>query len=215
MRILLLAIVGLAFLWLFPLKLVFRLAARFGRSAPCPAMLAWMVDNPIRRRYVRSVPDRVGFRRGERVLELGPGPGTFTLHAASHVGPEGLLIPVDIQPKMITQVERRVREAGLTNTQSLVADACHLPLIDAGVDRAFLIAVLPEIPDRARALTELRRTIKPGGVLSITEDFLDPDYPFSFETIRLVEAAGFHMQQRFGKFYLYTVNFRRNADSHN
>jgi ubiquinone/menaquinone biosynthesis C-methylase UbiE len=202
---------GLVFFWLFPLKLISRLAACFGHSAPCPAAFSWLVDLPVRRRYMRPVLDRVGIRPGERVLELGPGPGIFTVEAARRVGPEGRLIAVDIQPEMIAQVEKRIQDAGLTNVETHVADAYHLPLEDASVDRAFLVTVLPEIPDQARALAELRRVIKPGGLLSITEEFADPDYPFAFETIRRVEAAGFKLDQRFGNFWVYTLNFRPNA----
>jgi len=204
-------IAGVLFFWLFPLKLLSRLAVRFGLSAPCPAAFSWLVDMPVRRRYMRPVLDRVGIRPGERVLELGPGPGMFTVEAARRVGPEGRLIAVDIQPKMITQVEKRVREAGLANVETHVADAYHLPLDDASVDRAFLVTVLPEVPDQARALAELRRAIKPGGLLSVTEEFADPDYPFAFETVRRVEAAGFKLDRRFGNFWVYTLNFRRDA----
>jgi len=203
---------GLAFFWLFPLKLISRLAARFGASEPCPASLTWLVDNPIRRRYVGTILDRVGIQSGERVLELGPGPGAFTVAAAQRVGSEGQLIAVDIQPQMIAQVERRVQEAGLVNVVAHVADACQLPLDDHSVDRAFLITVLPEIPDQGRALIELHRVIKPGGLLSVTEEFTDPDYPFASETIRRLEAAGFSLEQRFGNFWVYTVNFRKRAD---
>ena len=130
-----------------------------------------------------DILDRVGVRPSERVLELGPGPGMFTVDAAQRVGPEGRLIAVDIQPKMIAQVEKRVRDTGLTNVETHVADAYHLPLDDTSVDRAFLVTVLPEVPDQSRALAELRRVIKPGGLLSITEEFFDPDYPFAFETV--------------------------------
>jgi len=200
---------GLAFFWLVVLKVLVRLSG--GRRAPCPAALAWLVNNRIRRCYTRPVLDRVGIRPGERVLELGPGPGAFTVEAARRVGTEGRLIAVDIQPRMIAQVEKRVQEAGLTNVETHVADAYHLPLEDDSVDRAFLVAVLPEIPDQVRALAELRRVIKSGGLLSITEDFFDPDYPFAFKTIRRVEAAGFSLEQRFGNFWIYTVNFRKEA----
>jgi SAM-dependent methyltransferase len=202
---------GAVFFWLFPLKLLSRLAARFGHSAPCPASLDWLVDNPVRRYYMRPVLDRVGIRPGEHVLELGPGPGIFTMEAARRVGLEGRLVAVDIQPEMIAQVEKRVREAGLSNVETHVSDAYHLPLEDESVDRAFLVTVLPEIPDQARALTELCRVIKPGGLLSITEEFTDPDYPFAFETIRRVETAGFSLEQRFGNFWVYTLNFRRDT----
>ena len=210
-EIVLAAIGGLLFFWLFPLKLISRLAHRLGHSMPCPASLNWLVDNPIRRHWMRPVLDRVGIRPGERVLELGPGPGAFTVDAARRVGPEGRLVVVDIQPEMIAQVEKRVWEAGLTNVETHVADAYHLPLEDESVDRAFLVTVLPEIPDQARALAELRRVLKPGGLLSITEEFADPDYPFAFETIGRVEAAGFKLDQRVGNFWVYTLNFRRNA----
>ena len=200
---------GLLFFWLFPLKLLSRLAARYGHSSPCPYALAWLVNNPVRRWYGRAILDRVGIQPGERVLELGPGPGTFTVDAARRLGPEGQLIAVDIQPQMIARLERRVQEAGLTNVEAHVADACALPLEDESIDRAFLVTVLPEIPDRARALAELHRVLKPGGLLSITEEFPDPDYLFAFETIRLVEAAGFRLERRFGNWWIYTVNFRK------
>jgi SAM-dependent methyltransferase len=200
---------GLVFFWLFPLKLAARLAARLGHSSPCPAALSWVVDNPVRHRYLGAVLDRISIRPGERVLELGPGPGAFTLGAAERAGPDGRLIAVDIQPKMIAQVEKRVRAAGMTNVELYVASAHTLPLDDGSVDRAFLITVLPEIPDRGRALAELRRVLRPGGVLSITEEFYDPDYLFPGETTRLVEAAGFRLEERFGNLGVYTINFRR------
>ncbi len=202
-------LVGIVFFWLFPLKLISRLGKRFGKAAPCPNSLAWLVDNPIRRRYQGPTLDRVGIRPGDRVLELGPGPGTFTVEAARRAGPEGRLIAVDIQPEMVAQVEARVQEAELTNVETHVADAYDLPLEDGEVDRAFLITVLQEIPDQARALAELRRVLSPGGVLSITEEFFDPDYPFPWETVRRLRAARFEQDQCFGNLWVYTMNVRK------
>jgi SAM-dependent methyltransferase len=198
---------GLALAWLVGAKLIARLAARQGRSMPCPTSLAWAMDNPFRRHFKRLTLERVGIEPGECVLELGPGPGAFTVDAARRVGPEGRLIAVDIQPEMIARVRARVREAGLDNVETHVRSAYDLPLEDSSVDRAFLVTVLPEIPDPARALAELRRVLKPGGALSITEQFTDPDYRFPRETLRSVEAAGFYLESRRGNFWAYTVNF--------
>jgi ubiquinone/menaquinone biosynthesis C-methylase UbiE len=195
--------------WLLPLKLISRLVHRFGRSAPCPNSLAWLIDNPIRRRYLAPILDRVGIQPGERVLELGPGPGMFTPEAARRTGPEGRLIAVDIQPEMIARVEALLGEARLTNVETYVASAHEIPLENNSVDRAFLVTVLPEIPDQARALAELRRVLKPGGILSITEEFYDPDYPFPAETIRRLRAAGFAIDRRFGNWWIYTINARK------
>lgn len=47
----------LLFLWTVVLKIVSRVAARFGHSTPCPASLSWLVDNPIRQRYMQPVLD--------------------------------------------------------------------------------------------------------------------------------------------------------------
>lgn len=208
-----LAVGGVAFFWLFPLKLLSRLAARFGKSAPCPAALAPLIDNPLRRRYIGSMLKRIGIRPGERVLELGPGPGAFTVDAARGAGAGGQVIALDIQPQMVVRVQKRIREAGVDNVTICVASAHDLPLPDGSVDRAFLVTVLPEIPDQDRALAELRRVIRSGGVLSISEEFTDPDYAFPCETLGRTSAAGFELVQRFGGFWVYTVNLRRGDGS--
>jgi ubiquinone/menaquinone biosynthesis C-methylase UbiE len=68
---------------------------------------------------------------------------------------------------------------------------------------------LPEIPDRERALNELRRVLKPRGILSVTEEFLDPDYPLARTTLRRTEEAGFELEERHGNWWIYTLNFRK------
>jgi ubiquinone/menaquinone biosynthesis C-methylase UbiE len=204
--IFLITVGGLVFTWLVVVRAVVKLT---GASGPCPYALAWLVDNPLRRRYLSSLLDRVGIQAGERILELGPGPGAFTLEAARRTQPGGALVAVDIQPEMIAAVEKKVRDAGLSNVETHVAGAYQLPLEDNSVDRAFLVTVLPEIPDCHRALVELRRVLKPGGVLSVTEEFLDPDYSLPRTTIRLAKQVGFALAERHGNWFVYTLNFRK------
>jgi ubiquinone/menaquinone biosynthesis C-methylase UbiE len=205
LRIALIGCVGLLFFWL----VVARLISKLGWRGPCPASFSFVVNNPIRRWYMRPVLDRVGIRPREKVLELGPGPGAFTIEAARRTEPGGRLVAVDIQAKMIAAVERKVRESKLSNVETYLADASHLPLDNGSIDRAFLVTVLPEIPDRKRALKELRRVLKPGGVLSVTEEFLDPDYPLARTTIRWAEEAGFELEERHGNWWINTLNFRK------
>jgi SAM-dependent methyltransferase len=196
---------GLAFFWL----VVLRIVAKLHGGEPCPFALAWIVDNPLRRRYMGKILDRIDIQPGERVLELGPDPGTFSVEAAQRVEPGGTLVAVDIQPQMIAALEKKAQEAGVSNLEAHVASALELPLEDGSVDRAFLVTVLPEIPDRHRALLELHRVLKPGGVLSITEEFLDPDYPLARTTIRWAEAAGFELAERHGNWWIYTLNLQK------
>ena len=208
---LLVRITGVAlFLWTVVLKIIVRIADHFGYAVPCPAsLLGWMLDNPIRRRYTRHVLDRVGIQPGEVVLELGAGTGVFTAAAAQRVGPQGRLVALDIQPEMIAQVEKRLRPVGLANVETRVADAYRLPMPDESVDRVYLISVLEEIPDPVRGLLEIRRVLKPYGILSITAEFMDPDYWFPVETIRQLQAAGFTLVERFGNLWCHTLNFRK------
>ena len=198
---------SVAFFWLVIIRLIVKLID----GGPCPYALAWQVDNPIRRRYMGRVLDHVGIRPGERVLELGTGPGAFSIEAARRTEPGGSLIAIDVQPRMVAAVERKVQAAGLSNVQTHVANAYDLPLDDASVDRAFLITVLPEIPDRQRALRELSRVLKPGGTLSIAEEFLSPSYPLARTVIRWAESAGLVLTERYGNWWIYTLNFQRPA----
>jgi ubiquinone/menaquinone biosynthesis C-methylase UbiE len=196
---------SLAFFWL----VLFRLLVKLTNFGPCPYSLAWQVDNPVRRRYMGRVLDWVGIRPGERVLEVGPGPGAFTVRAARRAEPGGALVAVDVQAKMIADVQRKLQATGQRNVQTHVADARALPLNDASIDRAFLITVLPEIPAPQRALRELRRVLRPGGVLSVSEEFLSPSYPLARTVVRWAEEAGFVLTERRGSWWIYTLNFRK------
>jgi ubiquinone/menaquinone biosynthesis C-methylase UbiE len=202
-------LLALVFLWEVVFKVLSRIANALGHSVPCPPSFSWYFESDFRKRYMHPVVDRLGIRPGDRVLELGPGPGAFSVDAARRAGSEGRLIVVDIQPEMIAKAEARLRAAGITNAETRVAGAYELPLADSSIDRAFLVTVLGEITDQRRALAELHRVLRPGGILSITEEFSDPDYPFAGETIRKAEAAGFRLSARFGNFLVYTLNFER------
>lgn len=209
LKVVLFVVGAVVIFWMFGMKLIAKLSR--GQGMPCPAACSWLVENPMRRREMRHTLDRVALQPGETVLEVGPGPGAFTIEAARRVGPEGKVIAVDLQPGMIAKVEKKVREAGVTNVETHVASAYDLPLPDASVDRAFLVTVLPEISDPVKALREVRRVLKPGGVLSLTEEFYDPDYPRRVTTIRWAEAAGFELAARLGNWWVYTLNFVRGA----
>jgi ubiquinone/menaquinone biosynthesis C-methylase UbiE len=192
------------------LKVQSRLAAALDRPRACPAAFSWVLERP--RRISQEVPqvlDRIGLYPGEHVLEVGCGPGVYTVQAAPRLKPDGQLIAIDLQQQMVERASERVRDGGIDNVEFYVADAHQLPLEDTSVDRAFLVGVLPEIPNPQGALEELHRMLRPEGVLSISEGFFDPDYRFAFETIRQVQQAGFEWVERFGNFWQYMVNFRK------
>jgi SAM-dependent methyltransferase len=98
---------------------------------------------------------------GSRVLEPGCGTGAQTVQlAANNAGCE--IFCVDRSPQSLESARRRVASRGLANARFEVADICELPFPDAHFDGLFLCFVLEHLPERARALAELRRVLKPG-----------------------------------------------------
>ena len=63
------------------------------------------------------------------------------------------------------------------------------------------------VPNISRAVAELHRVLAPTGRLSITEEFIDPDYLFPAETIQRLQSAGFRLEQFYGNAWRYTANF--------
>lgn len=182
---------------------------RYGRGGPMPASQARELLRPGRGwiHPVRSTLERFRLKPGDTVLELGPGPGYFTIEAGRMVGPGGRVLCLDIQPAMVGFLRQRLEEQGVTNAHPMVGDAVNLPLADSSVDVAFLVAVLGEIPDRPGALAELRRVMRTGGVLSFMETLTDPDYMFQDSLRDLCRASGFEFLDRGGQILGYTMCF--------
>jgi SAM-dependent methyltransferase len=171
---------------------------RYGRGGPFPASQALSLVNPMRALLQPVAPAVRAFqlRPGDTVLEIGAGPGYFTVEAGRTVGAAGRIVCLDVQPGMIATLRGRLDARGVDNTRLLVGDAISLPLADHCVDRAFLVAVIGEIPDRPEALSELRRVMKPGGVLSIMETLTDCDYQLEDSVRDLCRATGFSVVDR-------------------
>jgi SAM-dependent methyltransferase len=182
---------------------------RYGRGGPMPFSEAGHLMHPLRGLIhpVRSTLEKFHLKAGDTVLELGPGVGYFSGEASRMVGLEGRLLCLDVQAPMVGALRQRLEEQGIANAHPMIGDALNLPLADDSLDAAFLVSVLGEIPDRAKALAELRRVLKPGGVLSISEYLGDPDYQFEDAVRDLCRASGFdildHSRQRLG----YTMCF--------
>jgi ubiquinone/menaquinone biosynthesis C-methylase UbiE len=178
-------------------------------SVPCPAWLAWSLDGSFFQRWngTQTVIDRMDLRPGQRVLEIGPGPGRLLIPAAKRVLPDGEAVGIDIQVPMIDRLMHKARQAGVTNLMAIHGDATHPHVREATFDLVFLCAALGEIPDRAAALDQCYRALKPGGILSITEMFGDPHYQSRSVVGRLAQSAGFRPRAVQGGWWLYTALF--------
>lgn len=179
------------------------------RSLPCPTWLAGFVEGPVMDRVLgtQSTLDRIGLKPGQRVLEVGPGPGRLLIPAARRVQPSGEVVGLDIQPGMIERLKVHATQAGVPNLKAILGDATQPHVPPESFDVVYLCTVLGEIPDRAAALRQCYLALKPGGLLSVTEIFPDPHYQSRATVQRLAETAGFRLREMHGRWYLFTANF--------
>jgi SAM-dependent methyltransferase len=107
-------------------------------------------------------------RVGMRVLDLGCGPGSITLGFAQVVAP-GEAVGVDLQPSQIAQAQTLSVARGVTNARFEVADVYSLPFPDGFFDAVFAHAVLMHLREPVRALEEVRRVLRPGGIAGVRD----------------------------------------------
>jgi ubiquinone/menaquinone biosynthesis C-methylase UbiE len=139
----------------------------------CPWWLGWALVSPLRRWLSDPEPIvRPLAAPASRVLEVGPGYGFFTLPLLRAVGPKGMVHCVDLQPRMLDGLRRRLRRAGLLDRADLrLASATDLGTSDlaGSVDLAVLIYVLHEVPDAARLVRQVVATLGPEGRVLLLE----------------------------------------------
>lgn len=191
-------------------QVVVRIIRRFYQF-PIPSFVARLIDNPVRRliQPADKVVAWMGVKPGMSMLEIGPGPGTFTFEAADLVGETGQVFAIDIQESIISSLKKKIEQKGISNVIPEQASAYELPYLDGYFDRVYLIAVLGEIPDKQRALTEFRRVLKDDGCLAIGEFLPDPDYPRKTTVTTLCKEAGFEMVESFGNIIHYLLLFTK------
>ncbi|MBN1127631.1 MAG: class I SAM-dependent methyltransferase [Chitinispirillaceae bacterium] len=166
----------------------------------CPWWIGYFLVNPLRR--FRQDPVKLlspYVRPGMRVLEIGPGMGYFTLALARMAGPQGAVVAVDIQEKMLAALRKRLGRAGL----SAAVDTRCVPSNTLGVneyagrfDFALAFAVVHELPDQAAFFRELHAALKPGATVLMA----DPRGHFSREeydrALALAVDAGLMMTEK-------------------
>lgn len=137
---------------------------------------------------------------GERVLEIGPGTGYYTLDLAGWAGTVEIF---DLQQEFLDHVMRRAAERGIDNIVPTQGDATDLPFADDSVDAVVLTAVLGEIPNPSAALGEIARVLRPGGRLIVGELFGDPHFTTLGSLKRQAAGAGLRYETHSGNRFAY------------
>lgn len=178
---------------------------------PIPSIFAPLIDNPVRRKIQSPavIARWMGVKEGMSILEIGPGSGTFTFEVAEHVGDDGHVYAIDIQESIVTALGGKAEKLGVDNVSVRQASAYELPYPDRYFDRAFMITVLGEIPDKRIALLEIKRVLKDEGLLAIGEFLPDPDYPRKSTVTGWCEDSGFKLNEQFGNWLHYLLTFQK------
>jgi ubiquinone/menaquinone biosynthesis C-methylase UbiE len=131
-------------------------------------------------------------KSGMHLLDCGSGPGSITCDLAEVVAP-GEVVGLDIQPEQVARARALASERGVSNARFEVGSVYALPFPDASFDAAFAHMVLLHLSDPGAALREIRRVLKPGGIVGIRDgDF--SLWQFSPPTPLLEELKALHLR---------------------
>ncbi len=115
-------------------------------------------------------PDKLlkmaGLKPGLKVLEVGCGPGAFTIPAAGIAGKDGFIFAIDIHPLAIKRVKEKIAESGMENIKPVLADASNTGLLDEEIDLVFMFGMPNVAGGLQNVLPEIYRVLKQGGILS-------------------------------------------------
>jgi ubiquinone/menaquinone biosynthesis C-methylase UbiE len=139
----------------------------------------------------------VGIRPGFHVLDFGSGPGGYILPTAKLIGEQGKIYALDINPAAVLAVKALAARNKL-NVESILSDGAT-GLADASIDVVLLYDVLHHLKNKDAVLAELRRVLKPDGVLSVSDHHLLED-----DIISRITGAGLFRLTRKGKVYNFT-----------
>jgi arsenite methyltransferase len=116
---------------------------------------------------------------GEHVVDIGSGAGLDSLIAAKMARPSGEVIGVDMTPAMLEKARTAAQQAGLTNVSFMAGYAEAIPVPDGWADVVISNGVLNLVPDKAAALGEMARVLRPGGRLQIGDIMVQKAVPES------------------------------------
>jgi SAM-dependent methyltransferase len=163
----------------------------------CSAEHAGMLITPLRKLF--NSPKRIleGLARpGEVSIDLGCGPGYFTLPLAEMVGETGHVIAVDVQQEMLDKVRERAEAAGLAPRISFERPDGGGPGALGPADFALAFWMVHEVPDRLSFLRQVHDSLKPEGRLLLVEPALHVSKTEFAFAVAVAEKVGFTVVAR-------------------
>ncbi|HJH26881.1 MAG TPA: hypothetical protein C5S37_08955 [Methanophagales archaeon] len=178
-----------------------KIEERYPHSNFAFRIISLLHDNPLL--PIFRNPDKLlkaaGLKPGQKVLEVGCGPGFFTIPAAKIVGEEGFVYAVDLHPLAIERVKEKIEREGIKTVKPILANASDTGLPDRSVDIAFIFGLRYIAGGLENVIAEIHRILKPEGVLSF-----EKTKGLEKKLIEEVEREGFIYSGRQARIYLFT-----------
>jgi ubiquinone/menaquinone biosynthesis C-methylase UbiE len=158
----------------------------------CPASHAWFLTARSRRLLHNPAKILRGLiSEGQMAVDLGCGPGHFTLDMARMVGDTGCVVAVDLQQQMLGVLLKRARAAGLESRIRLCKCESDKIGLDTPTDFALAFYVVHEVPDQEAFLREAHSMLKPGGRLLLVEPKMEVSKTAFEQTLRTAYGVDF------------------------
>ncbi len=159
---------------------------------PCPAWLSFTLTNVFRRMAHRPVRVLGPFlKEGDTALDIGCGPGYFTVPMARMVGDRGRVVAVDIQPAMLERTRRSAERAGVADRVRLHLASEDSLGLDLKADFALVFWMAHEVDRLEPFFREILAALKPDGRLLLVEPrFHVPERRYA-EIVSAAVRAGF------------------------
>jgi ubiquinone/menaquinone biosynthesis C-methylase UbiE len=177
-----------------------KIEGRYHHSNFAFGIISLMHDNPLipifRNPY--RLLEVAGLKSGQKVLEVGCGPGFFTIPAAKIVGKEGSIYAVDTHPLAIKKVQEKVEREGIKNVNPILSNASDTGLPDQSIDLVFIFGLRYIAGGMENMISEMHRILKPEGVLSF-----EKTRGAEKKLIDDVEGEGFVYSGRKARIFLF------------
>jgi len=166
----------------------------------CPFWIGYLLASPIRK--LGQSPEKIlgpHVREGMTVMDVGCAMGFFSLPLARMVGASGAVICLDMQERMLLALQKRAAKAGLADrvrTRLCRPDSLGISDLAGKVDFALAFAMVHEVPDPARLVTEIHAALRPSGTLLVAEPTGHVSADAFERTLALARERGFTERNR-------------------
>ena len=163
-------------------------------------MISVMHDNPLlpHLKNPYRLLEAAGLKPGQKVLEVGCGPGFFTIPAAKMVGEKGLVYAIDVNHRATKRVEEKMQKYGIVNIKPILGNAADSGSPEQSIDLVFVFGLRYVAGGLSNLISGIHTILKPEGILSFEKTTGSDE-----QLLDEVETAGFTFTEKKGRILIF------------